>query len=251
MNHFTELNAINVNDKTELKNKLTYLSWAWAWAEVKKVYPDATYNIKRFENGLPYVFDPKTGYMVFTDVTIEGLTHEMWLPVMDGANAAMKDKPYQYQVMQWQNGKKVSVTKDCAAADMFDINKTIMRCLVKNLAMFGVGLYIYAGEDLPDDGEEKPVPASPLAETQKTTQAQVTVTEPSAKKEPEKPLTWQEQTEIICNVNRIKMDLFKDLLSALKQDGKFVNKTVDKLTPDEWQTLKPLIAAAVNATKPK
>ena len=67
----------------------------------------------------------------------------------------------------------------------------------------------------------------------------------------DKPLTWQEQTEIICNVNRIKMDLFKDLFSALKQDGKFVNKTVDKLTPDEWQTLKPLIAAAVNATKPK
>ena len=92
--------------------------------------------------------------MVFTDVTIDGLTHEMWLPVMNGANAAMKDKPYQYQVMQWQNGKKVSVTKDCAAADMFDINKTIMRCLVKNLAMFGLGLYIYAGEDLPEQAVE-------------------------------------------------------------------------------------------------
>ena len=242
-NRFIEFYAINVNEKTEQKNKLTYLSWPFAWAEVKKRCPDATYNIKRFDRDLPYVFDEKVGYMVFTDVTIDGLTHEMWLPVMDGANAAMKDKSYQYQVMQWQNGKKVSVTKDCAAADMFDINKTIMRCLVKNLAMFGVGLYIYAGEDLPDDGEEKHVPASPLAETQKTTPAQVTGSD--------KPLTWQEQTEIICNVNRIKMDLFKDLFSALKQDGKFVNKTVDKLTPDEWQTLKPLIAAAVNATKPK
>lgn len=91
--------------------------------------------------------------------------------------------------------------------------------------------------------EEKPIPASKLAETQKTSPAQVTVSD--------RPLTWQEQTEIICNVNRIKMDLFKDLFTALKQDGKFVNKTVDKLTPDEWQTLKPLIAAAVNATKPK
>jgi hypothetical protein len=242
-NRFIELSSINVNEKTEQKNKLTYLSWPFAWAEVKKRCPDATYNIKRFEHNLPYVFDEKVGYMVFTDVTIDGLTHEMWLPVMDGANAAMKDKPYQYQVMQWQNGKKVSVTKDCAAADMFDINKTIMRCLVKNLAMFGLGLYIYAGEDLPDDGEEKPVPASKLAETQKDTPAQVTVSD--------RPLTWQEQTEIICNVNRIKMDLFKDLFAALKQDGKFVNKTVDKLTTDEWQTLKPLIAAAVNATKPK
>lgn len=158
-NRFIELSAINVNDKTEQKNKLTYLSWPFAWSEVKKRCPDATYNIKRFEHNLPYVFDEKVGYMVFTDVTIDGLTHEMWLPVMDGANAAMKDKPYQYQVMQWQNGKKVSVTKDCAAADMFDINKTIMRCLVKNLAMFGLGLYIYAGEDLPEEekAEEAPV----------------------------------------------------------------------------------------------
>ena len=163
-NLFIELSAINVNDKTEQKNKLTYLSWPFAWSEVKKRSPDATYNIKRFEHNLPYVFDPKTGYMVFTDVTIDGLTHEMWLPVMDGANAAMKDKPYQYQVMQWQNGKKVPVTKDCAAADMFDINKTIMRCLVKNLAMFGLGLYIYAGEDLPESDE--PVKTEPEPKAQ-------------------------------------------------------------------------------------
>ena len=63
MNHFETLNKINVNDKVEKKNGLKYLSWAFAWAEVKKIYPDAFYIIKRF-NGLPYVFDPKTGYMV-------------------------------------------------------------------------------------------------------------------------------------------------------------------------------------------
>jgi len=163
MSHFETLNKINVNDKAEKKNGLTYLSWAFAWAEVKKVYPDATYNIRKFDGGLPYVFDPKTGYMVFTDTTIEGITHEMWLPVMDGANAAMKDVPYQYQVSQWQNGKKVIVTKDCVAADMFDINKTIMRCLTKNLAMFGLGLYIYAGEDLPEvDTEPVDKPKPPI-----------------------------------------------------------------------------------------
>ena len=156
MNHFETLNKINVNDKVEKKNGLTYLSWAFGWSEVKKIYPDAFYIIKKFD-GLPYVFDPKTGYMVFTEVTIEGHTHEMWLPVMDGANKAMKDEPYQYTVKQWQNGKKVEVVKDCDAADMFDINKTIMRCLVKNLAMFGLGLYIYAGEDLPEDEEQQPV----------------------------------------------------------------------------------------------
>ena len=148
MNHFETLNKINVNDKVEKKSGLTYLSWAFAWAEVKKIYPDAFYIIKRFD-GVPYVFDPKTGYMVFTEVTIEGHTHEMWLPVMDGANKAMKNEPYKYTTKYGE--------KTCDAADMFDINKTIMRCLVKNLAMFGLGLYIYAGEDLPEDEEQKPV----------------------------------------------------------------------------------------------
>lgn len=145
MTTFEKLYGINVNDKTENKNGLTYLSWAWAWAEFKKNHPEATYNVKKFENGLPYVYDEKTGYMVFTDVTVDGLTHEMWLPVMDGNNKAMKSAPYEVQTRY----KTVTVN----AATMFDINKTIMRCLTKNLAMFGLGLYIYAGEDLPDTGE--------------------------------------------------------------------------------------------------
>lgn len=138
---FENLNNANVNGHTEEKNGLTYLSWAWAWAEVKKAYPDANYTIEKF-NGLPYVYDENTGYMVYTTVTIEGITHEMWLPVMDGANKAMKAKPYKYQTRYDE--------KTCEAATMFDVNKAIMRCLVKNLAMFGLGLYIYAGEDLPE-----------------------------------------------------------------------------------------------------
>lgn len=129
---FTSLNGLNVNDVTEKKGGLTYLSWAWAWAEFKKICPDATYEVVKQENGLPYVVDPETGYMVFTRVTAAGITHEMWLPVMNHQNKALKPP----------------------AADMFVINKTIMRCLTKNLAMFGLGLYIYAGEDLP---EESPV----------------------------------------------------------------------------------------------
>ena len=142
MEHFDKLYGINVNGHTEEKNGLPYLSWAWAWAEIKRVYPDATYPIKKFENSLPYVYDEKVGYMVFTEVTIEGLTHEMWLPVMDGANKAMKSEPYTYKTKYGE--------KTVEAATMFDINKTIMRCLVKNLAMFGLGMYIYAGEDLPE-----------------------------------------------------------------------------------------------------
>lgn len=157
MEHFEKLYRVNVNDYTEEKNGLTYLSWANAWAEVKKIYPDAQYTIKRFDNNLPYVYDENTGYMVFTDVTIEGITYEMWLPVMDGANKAMKDMSYKYQVKKWNNNTRSydMVEKTVEPATMFDINKTIMRCLVKNLAMFGLGLYIYAGEDLPEVEPEK------------------------------------------------------------------------------------------------
>ena len=141
---FETLSAINVNDKVEQKNGLTYLSWAWAWAEVKKNYPSATYKVVKDESSnMPFVFDPHMGYMCSTEVTIQEQTLEMWLPVMDGANKAMKLEAYEYTT---RYGKK-----SVQGATMFDINKTIMRCLVKNLAMFGLGHYIYAGDDLPQD----------------------------------------------------------------------------------------------------
>ena len=159
---FEDLNNLNVSGHTEEKNvggtKLTYLSWPWAWAEVKKRYPDAHYEIWKSENNLPYAYDPQTGYMVYTSVTIEGVTHEMWLPVMDGANKAMKSAPYKYATRFGE--------KSVDAASMMDINKTIMRCLVKNLAMFGRGLYIYAGEDLPE-AEQKPSEVKPEEVPQK------------------------------------------------------------------------------------
>ena len=185
---FDELNSINVNDKTEKKKsgstELTYLSWTWAWAEVKKRFPEAHYEIV-MHDGLPYVYDKNTGYMVFTNVTIDGITHTMWLPVMDGANKAMKSEPYTYSTKY--NGEK---TVD--AATMFDVNKTIMRCLVKNLAMFGLGLYIYAGEDLPETE----------AEEQKTAQE-------VAKKKLEK-------------IDSEQLDALKKLLAENEIDEKFV-----------------------------
>lgn len=146
---FETLFEINVNGHIEKKKDLTYLSWPYAWAEVKKKYPNATYKIHLFgEKQLPYVFDESTGYMVFTSVTIENLTHTMWLPVMDSANKTMKSKPYTYST-------KFKKDIPVEAATMFDVNKAIMRCLVKNLAMFGLGLYIYSGEDLPEIETEK------------------------------------------------------------------------------------------------
>lgn len=147
---FATLNAINVNDHTEVKDngqtKLTYLSWVWAWQQVKYMYPDANYEVRHWD-GKPFLYEENLGYMVETSVTIKGEMMTMWLPVMDSKNKAMKAQPYSYKTKFGE--------KWVDAATMFDINTTIMRCLVKNLAMFGLGLYIYAGEDLPQEEKEQ------------------------------------------------------------------------------------------------
>lgn len=167
---FEELLSIDVSDKLEKKKaggvELSYLSWAYAWAQFKKTCPDAMYEIKKFDDGkgckLPYMYDEKTGYMVNTEVFANGMAHEMWLPVLDGNNKAMKKDPYDYTTSK-------GVKKHVEAATMFDVNTAIMRCLVKNMAMFGLGLNVYAGEDLPQDmtiptAEEKQEKADSLVE---------------------------------------------------------------------------------------
>mgnify|MGYP002519816355 CR=1 FL=1 len=127
MSKFEELYNLNVNNKTEKKNNLTYLSWAWAWAEVKKAYPEAYYTIYENANGWNYHTDGRTCW-VKTGVTIDGLEHIEYLPVMDFRNA--------------------SITVDKVTS--FDVNKAIQRSLTKAVARHGLGLYIYAGEDLPE-----------------------------------------------------------------------------------------------------
>lgn len=126
MNYFERLNAINVNDRVEKKNGLTYLSWAWAWTEVKKAYPSATYTVYENAVGWNYHTDGKTAW-VKTGVTIEGIEHVEMLPVMDYRN------------------KSIPVDNITS----FDVNKAIQRSLTKACARHGLGLYIYAGEDLP------------------------------------------------------------------------------------------------------
>lgn len=133
-NYFSKLNAINVNDKVEKKAGLTYLSWAWAWGEVKKLFPDATYTIYENENGWNYHTDGRTCW-VKTGVTVNGIEHIEYLPVMDNRN------------------NSIGVDK----VTSFDVNKAIQRSLTKAVARHGLGLYIYAGEDLPeaDKAEEE------------------------------------------------------------------------------------------------
>jgi hypothetical protein len=147
---FNELYNLNINDKVEKKQtgagkSLSYLSWSYAVAEFTKKFPNFKYEIEYFDNK-PYLYDENLGYMVFTKIEVNGMSKEMWLPVMDEKNKAMKKEKYTY--------KTKFGDKEVEPATMFEINKTIMRCLVKNMAMFGLGLYIYNGEDLPETETE-------------------------------------------------------------------------------------------------
>ncbi len=131
----SDLLKINVNDHTERKNGLTYLSWAWAWAEVLKIDPQATW--APMFNGpqgseSPWFSLPDGSMLVGVSVCIKGHAKQCMLPVMDHRNKAIKNP------------------------DAFAVNTALMRCLAKCIAMHGLGLYIYAGEDLPETDEQKP-----------------------------------------------------------------------------------------------
>lgn len=123
-----KLLKLDVGKHTEKKGNLTYLSWAWAWAEAIKADPAATFKVEMFD-GKPFVDINKTA-MVFVTVTIFGKPMTCQLPVMDYKNKAI------------------------LAPDAFAVNTAIMRCMTKALSLHGLGLYIYAGEDLPEETEE-------------------------------------------------------------------------------------------------
>lgn len=146
--YFTKLNSIDCSGKIEEKNGLKYLSWSFAWGELKKAHPDATYTIYENKDGWNYHTDGKTCW-VKTGVTVNGVEHIEYLPVMDYKNRSI---PLE------------TVTS-------FDVNKTIQRSLTKAVARHGLGLYIYAGEDLPesdltDEVREKITLAKSLEELQ-------------------------------------------------------------------------------------
>jgi len=129
MNSVHELLKLNVKDHTEKKNGLSYLSWAWAWTEALKADPAANFEVKMFDGGeSPYMVINGTG-MVWVTVTMFGKPMTCFLPIMDHRN-----KPIQQP-------------------DAFQVNTSLMRCMTKALALHGIGLYIYAGEDLPEQDE--------------------------------------------------------------------------------------------------
>lgn len=141
-NSFELLNKINVNDHIEKKGGFNYLSWPYAVAELRKNFPDARWETKRFD-GLPYLKTP-LGYFVEVECTVNGLTLSQIHPVLDNRNQPIKEP------------------------NPMQINTSIQRATVKAMALHGLGLYIYAGEDLPMDEEvhetnAKPVQSVPAA----------------------------------------------------------------------------------------
>ena len=193
---FNNLNSVNCNEHTEKKNGLTYLSWAWAWAEVKKRYPSANYTIYENQQGWNYFTDGKTCW-VKTGVTIEGLEHIEYLPVMDYRNASI---PLE------------KVTS-------FDVNKAIQRSLTKAAARHGLGLYIYAGEDLPEEN---------IIVSAKGTASGREILEGKLPPKKVKPVIakgnelWQKAIDY-CRAHRLSAEALKDLYSISEEDIRSIN----------------------------
>ena len=140
-----DLLKLNVNEHTEKKQNLTYLSWAWAWQEALKVDPAATFHVQTFGDK-PYM-DVNGTAMVWVTVTMGGRSRTCFLPVMNSQNAPISAAGRTFKD-KYGNEKVEKL-------DSFNVNTAIMRCMTKCLSLFGLGLYIYAGEDLPEEGEVK------------------------------------------------------------------------------------------------
>lgn len=189
VNYFTELNSIDVSKHTEKKNGLTYLSWPWAWGELKKRHPDATYTIYENRDGWNYFHDGGTCW-VKTGVTVNGIEHIEYLPVMDYKNKSIP----------------------LGSVTSFEVNKAIQRSLTKAIARHGLGLYLYAGEDLPDTDDG-------TAEAKKTTAKPQTKTETGTKNDP--PKTCRDQFRDYIAEKRPSNDVIVEILnkSGAKDDS--------------------------------
>ena len=235
-NVFETLNAINVSGKTEKKNGLTYLSWAYAWAEVKKLYPDAQYKVYERDTQygpVNYFTDGKTCW-VKVGVTIEGLEHVEMLPVM--------------------NFKNQSIPLDKVTS--CDVNKGIQRAITKAISRHGLGLYVYAGEDLPEcESQAQPVVVKSV---EKATAQAVQPAQAPVKKDT-RPVTDQMisfirdsikerglKEEFICK--SYKIGKLEDLQVY---QAKHICKNLDKLKQMFDNEKKEHLADIVKNTKPK
>ena len=231
-NYFTELFKVNVSDKIEKKNGLSYVSWVYAWAEIKKMYPGAYYTIYENKDGWNYHTDGKTCW-VKTGMTVNGIEHIEYLPVMDFKNR--------------------SIPAD--AVTSMDVNKAIQRSLTKAAARHGLGLYVYAGEDLPEDEaiaqkeqqkEELKAPVNPKKDAPATASTGNKV--PSISKEMK---YLHEQLGKLANEREEPLDKIKELFKTVKKkavsDGVAPDKELSQYTIAEIAVIVDLMRAGAVA----
>lgn len=231
---FETLSAINVSGKTEKKNGLTYLSWAYAWAGVCKVYPTATYKVYERDTQwgpVNYFTDGRTCW-VKVGVTIDGLEHVEMLPVM--------------------NFKNQSIPLDKVTS--CDANKAIQRAITKAIGRHGLGLYVYAGEDLPES-ESQVQPVQPATKSEKATQPQAPAQAPAkdTRLVTKQMVDFLKDTikgrgvteQFICN--KYKVSRLKDLQVY---QAKHIGKNIDKLKTMFDNEKKEYLADIVKNAKP-
>ena len=190
-NYFERLNRINVSEHIEKKGNFSYLSWPFAVAQLRLADPTASWEVRRFE-GLPYLRS-ETGYFVEVAVTVQGITLSQIHPVLDGRNQPI------------------------AEPTAFDINSSIQRCLVKAIALHGLGLYIYAGEDLPDG----PAPATTPKATPIRAQRTITIGQQRFLEKLIAEANWTEARFLdyfgIASIGELPMADFERAMKGLQQ----------------------------------
>lgn len=216
---FQSLISMDFNKHVEVFNGFKYLSWSYAWAEIKKLDINANYEILENSEGLPF-FESSVGFFVKTKVTFKGITHKMILPVLDFRNKAMKSTSYKYK-----NQKGFEF--ECKALDSFDINKAILRCLVKNIAVHGIGLYIFQGEDYPEKDITPPAPL-PLTKKQNNVVGQKKVKNPVV---PFDFKTFEKVLDYLTTVKRIEEETSKAIAENTLSEADVIgiNSVKDKV----------------------
>lgn len=206
LNYFETLNKVNVTAHIEKKGGFNYLSWPFAVAELRKNHPDATWEVKRFNN-LPYMQTPM-GYFVEVEVIVNGIPMSQIHPVLDNRNQVIKEP------------------------NVFHINTSIQRCLVKAIALHGLGLYIYAGEDLPMDEEPQETLKKPVYNAPAPQQAQ----SPKSNKE-----VVKQQLEKVSQINQLEQngevlseekirELFGDDIEVVMADEVITENELKRIT---------------------
>ncbi len=209
----SDLLKININERLEKKGNLSYLSWAHAWGEALRIDPNATFTVSSFDRGdgvTQIYMDVNGTALVWVTVTLNGKPMTCQLPVMDNKNKAIINP------------------------DAFAVNTAIMRCMVKALALHGLGLYVYAGEDLPD-GEDKPEPKKPESKPLISIEWKLKVPEGKDK-------AWAESVSIATAKLLDKTKNKADVMEVFK-----INRTVfDQIKLIDEETYKELMSVFKN-----